>query len=289
MKIESIRILPSDKITFPTEDDFKYFVEKTMVDRGGLYYFPGQMMICPKNTFVLFQYNGMIRATGILVESAKRSSFDERRIEYAGYYKFDVSSLHYLNKPLGSNEIKRIFPDFISFNQSKQILPIDNLDGLYLYLSSIDSFYSNYYSQVINFIFKEVEDSNLEGKTKEAFIKVRVNQDIFRKRLLYSHTGCCICGLSNPKLLTASHIKPWSKSSASEKLDVDNGLLMCPNHDKLFDSGLISFDDQGKILISSRLSAKDKKIMNIDDKITIQLTEKNKKYLKFHREKVFIK
>ena len=52
------------------------------------------------------------------------------------------------------------------------------------------------------------------------------------------------------ELLVASHIKPWSISDANEKLDIHNGLLMCPNHDKLFDRGYISFDDTGRILIS---------------------------------------
>ena len=58
--INEIRILPSDRTTFAEESDFKYFVEHMMDQRGGYYYFPSQMMKCPTNTFVLFQYNGMI-------------------------------------------------------------------------------------------------------------------------------------------------------------------------------------------------------------------------------------
>lgn len=42
--IASIRILPNSKSTFPTDQDFRVFVEKTMIDRGGYYYFPGNMM-----------------------------------------------------------------------------------------------------------------------------------------------------------------------------------------------------------------------------------------------------
>ena len=66
--IRSIRILPSDKATFETEMEFKAFIQRTMPERGGYYYFPNQMMNCPENTFVLFQYDGMIRATGVLVD-----------------------------------------------------------------------------------------------------------------------------------------------------------------------------------------------------------------------------
>ncbi len=85
-----------------------------------------------------------------------------------------------------------------------------------------------------------------------------------------------------PALLIASHIKPWAESEPKEKLDVDNGFLMCPNHDKLFDKGYITFDDNGKIIISDKLIENDKELLNVDSRKHIELTEDNKKYLKFH-------
>ena len=91
--IKSIRVLPSDKGTFPTEQEFKVFIQNTVLSRGGYYYFPGSMMNCPKNTLVLFQYAGMIRATGVLIDLAKEKKIDERGLEYAGYYKFDVDTV----------------------------------------------------------------------------------------------------------------------------------------------------------------------------------------------------
>lgn len=81
--------------------------------------------------------------------------------------------------------------------------------------------------------------------------------------------------------------KPWAESEPKEKLDVDNGFLMCPNHDKLFDKGYITFDDNGKIIIFDELPENDKELLNIDSRKHIELTEDNKKYLKFHRENVF--
>ncbi len=90
-------------------------------------------------------------------------------------------------------------------------------------------------------------------------------------------------------MLVASHIKPWSKSLPKEKLDVDNGLLMCPNHDRLFDRGFISFDDYGKILISSILTAESRQALGITGDIKINLSEKNKAYMKYHRDKIFQK
>ena len=59
------------------------------------------------------------------------------------------------------------------------------------------------------------------------------------------------------------------------------------NHDKLFDKGYITFDDDGKIIISDRLTENDRVFLNVNSRMHIELTESNKKYLKFHRENVF--
>jgi hypothetical protein len=64
---------------------------------------------------------------------------------------------------------------------------------------------------------------DLIGEEREAVIKVRVNQSRFRQGLLKKYDHCCLCAVSNPELLTASHIKPWAVSSPDEKTDYDNG------------------------------------------------------------------
>lgn len=133
----------------------------------------------------------------------------------------------------------------------------------------------------------ETETSSLKGDTRDAVIKARVNQSVFRERLLGRYPKCCLCGVSNPELLTASHIKPWVNSDPLEKIDVDNGFLFCPNHDRLFDRGLISFDDSGKILISEDLSPYDRLFTNVAEDMKIHLTDGNKPYLSYHREHVF--
>ncbi len=127
------------------------------------------------------------------------------------------------------------------------------------------------------------------GESREAVIKVRVNQGIFRELLLRRYGKCSLCGVCNAALLNASHIKPWKDSLPEEKLDIDNGFLMCPNHDRLFDKGFISFADDGTILISDHLSQADRVFVNVSPKMKIDLNEKNKEYLAFHREMVFKK
>lgn len=47
----------------------------------------------------------------------------------------------------------------------------------------------------------EISSHHLEGKEKQAVVKVRVNQGEFRNRLLRKYKKCCLCGVSNPALL----------------------------------------------------------------------------------------
>ncbi len=136
-------------------------------------------------------------------------------------------------------------------------------------------------------ITAELDKMDLVGKYKEAVTKVRVNQGEFRDRLINRFDRCCLCGVSDIQLLTASHIKPWAVSEPAEKLDVDNGFLMCPNHDRLFDQGFITFDEDGKILVSSSMRQNDRLFMNVSENMTIPLTEGNKKYLSYHRANIF--
>lgn len=127
---------------------------------------------------------------------------------------------------------------------------------------------------------------------KEAVIQSRLGQGQFRRKLL-RHWGCCsVTKCSEPKeLLVASHIKPWRKSTNAERLDVNNGFLLLPNLDKLFDNGLISFSDKGKIMISRKLSKPTWKFFGIhkEMKLIREISPDQGKYLDYHRDKVFQK
>ncbi len=134
-----------------------------------------------------------------------------------------------------------------------------------------------------------IENELPNGREKEVLVKARVNQDVFRNSLINKYGCCAMCRISNPKLLVASHIKPWSVSDKHEKLDVYNGLLLCPNHDRLFDSGLISFLDDGKIMISPELDKINQIFANITPNMKIELDDDMRYYMKYHRENVFRK
>lgn len=142
-------------------------------------------------------------------------------------------------------------------------------------------------AEIIDEIDEDINTLSLEGAERVALVKTRVNQGIFRERLLKEYDSCCLCDVKNKKLLIASHIKPWAASKANEKLDVENGFLMCPNHDALFDGGFITFKDSGEIVISDELSESDYESINVNDGMKIALSKKNKEYLCYHRKKVY--
>jgi putative restriction endonuclease len=121
----------------------------------------------------------------------------------------------------------------------------------------------------------------------EAMRAVRLGQQKFRNDLLDRWGGrCALTGLAIPGLLRASHIKPWCDSEPTERHDPDNGLLLAVHIDGLFDRGFISFDEGGRIMLSSELSEADLKCFAIssDSKIN-RLRPEHQKYLVHHRAK----
>jgi hypothetical protein len=89
----------------------------------------------------------------------------------------------------------------------------------------------------------------------ERWVIQRIGQDVFRDALMdYWGRRCPITGITEPALLRASHIVPWSDCTDAERLDVHNGLLLSALWDAAFDKGLVSFEDDGTVRVSSSLS-----------------------------------
>ncbi len=136
-----------------------------------------------------------------------------------------------------------------------------------------------------------IEDyANLKETERDAVVKSRIGQGLFRKELIKKYnSSCIITGINEKKLLIASHIKPWAVCSNAERLSVENGLLLSPTFDKLFDCGLISFTDLGKILISSQLSVEvvSKLHISATDTFNLKASQELKQNLEYHRDVVF--
>ena len=109
-----------------------------------------------------------------------------------------------------------------------------------------------------------ITSPDLSKTEKEALVKQRVGQGLFRSRLIAKWKHCALTACRNVDLLIASHIIPWSKCSTTvQRLEASNGLLLAPHIDKLFDAGFISFDDRFEIMISPTLSLADRNALNI--------------------------
>lgn len=128
-------------------------------------------------------------------------------------------------------------------------------------------------------------DTSLPETTREAIIKARIGQGLFRRRVVQKYGCCLITEIEEPALLFASHIKPWRdcRKDPRECLDPENALLLSPTWDRLFDQGFISFTDQGELLISDDLTRETRNALGVR-KQKIKLTRGQAAYMAWHRE-----
>lgn len=148
-----------------------------------------------------------------------------------------------------------------------------------------------YKSDIEDRLYVIPEKIKLKEKDVERVAKARTGQGIYRKQLLLKwNNTSSISEYNNPNFLIASHIKPWKDCDNQECVDSDNGLLLTPNYDFLYDQGYISFDDDGSVIISDYLSKDDLNEFCFNEKIRIKsVSEEMKKYLEYHRNNVYKK
>lgn len=138
--------------------------------------------------------------------------------------------------------------------------------------------------------FAELPDIPRLTKTqRKAIVEARRGQDWFRERLLDTWVSCAVTGCTEPELLRASHLKPWKRSSNAERLDVHNGLLLTPTLDAALDKGLISFRDDGRILVSPLLTRADRRVLGLSTSLRLSRkpTRRHRRFLAYHRQHVF--
>ena len=144
----------------------------------------------------------------------------------------------------------------------------------------------------------DVEEEEVERDIRERpdvaetekiqLVKARRGQGLFRSRVELVETACRLTGVSQKEHLRASHIKPWRKSENFEKLDGNNGLLLAPHVDHLFDRGFISFDDNGTLLVAVKLDQDVLRRWGLDVGVEpLSFNSKQQRYLAYHRENIF--
>lgn len=128
-----------------------------------------------------------------------------------------------------------------------------------------------------------------ENTEREALISCRIGQGEFRETVLgLWDYKCALTGSTTVSAIRASHIKPWKKSTAAERLDPFNGIPLLATFDALFDRGLITFDRAGGLLISSKLASAERQLLGLNDLRGIgKIPKASQPYLAYHREQVF--
>lgn len=143
----------------------------------------------------------------------------------------------------------------------------------------------------------------LEGSMKPlgltetiASVRVRRGQQFFRQTVLNSYgVRCCISGINVPRLLVASHIKPW-RDFPKERLDPRNGLCLSSLLDAAFDDGLIALDKKLRLVLSERLKGYfpqftlEQNFVPFEGKpirLPEKIAEPDPEFLSYHRKEIF--
>ena len=169
--------------------------------------------------------------------------------------------------------------------------------GNKMYSNALKWFRSYVESNIFDIVAAKIEEKkirenvNISTTERESIVKARIGQGKFREQLLAKYGSCIISGIDISKALVASHIKPWAVSTNEERISINNGLLLSATYDRLFDSGLITFANEGKLIISRFISKENRNKLNIINGqiYKLQSNTQMKTFLEYHKDVVFIK
>ena len=169
--------------------------------------------------------------------------------------------------------------------------------GNRMYSNALKWFRSYVESNVFDVVAAKIEEKkisenvNISTTERESIVKARIGQGKFREQLLAKYGSCIISGIDVSKVLVASHIKPWAVSTNEERVSVNNGLLLSATYDRLFDSGLITFTNEGKLVVSKFILEDNREKLRIKNgqKYNLKTNPQMKTFLEYHNDIVFIK
>lgn len=173
-------------------------------------------------------------------------------------------------KDLSEEELLKYFPEIrtnVNFNMLTKAITYKNI--------AVNKIYKHDYN---------VKDSDITEKSVN--IKQRLYQSVLRERVLsnYKHK-CAICGLDKDDLLICSHIKPWSEDKLN-RLNPRNAICLCVLHDKLFDKGYFSLDNNYNLLFSEKSDFKIKQLFSEYKFNKPHIEEPDIEFLSYHRNKI---
>jgi hypothetical protein len=135
-------------------------------------------------------------------------------------------------------------------------------------------------------------DESIPETERQAVLMARRGQGLFKQRVMRIERACRVTGVVREEHLRASHCKPWRDATNEERLDGENGLLLTPSVDHLFDRGFIGFDGDGALIVSPVAHRESLQRMGIDPQRSMNVgafSSGQKRYLEFHRDNVLLK
>jgi hypothetical protein len=140
-------------------------------------------------------------------------------------------------------------------------------------------------------LVRDIQRKPIEETEKTALVLARRGQGVFKQRVHRIERRCRITGVDQIEHLRASHCKPWRDSDNAERLDGENGLLLTPSIDHLFDRGFISFEMDGRLLVSpvAHTDSLERMGVSVGKRVNVgAFSDGQRGYLEFHQERVFL-
>ena len=248
---------------------------------------PVTLKLSPKNT------SGII---GVFRESVIRKNSPNRQESWVANFKDETGrdkQKRFFVKTLGERtallSALRFRQDFVSKAASSLQEP-DKRELLENHVKDLEllaEFIETLIDEVELFFFLSTLNNPLVSATeKQDMLAIRIGQARFRNLVLAVWEGKCAV-TSSTQLLVAGHIKPWSSSNNQERLDPYNGIALSPVYDKAFDSGLISFDEEGRLLLSNAFKRNSSLLMVTGQERVQQFKPQHLAYLEYHRRHRF--
>ncbi len=135
-------------------------------------------------------------------------------------------------------------------------------------------------------------DPTIPDTERTSVVQARIGQGLFKRRVMRLERRCRVTGVDRIEHLRASHCKPWRDSTNAERLDGENGLLLTPSIDHLFDEGFISFEDNGILVISPVAHHPSLQRMGIQTSDVVNVggfSEGQRRYLEYHRDQLLLR
>lgn len=130
-------------------------------------------------------------------------------------------------------------------------------------------------------------DATIPETQRLQLAKARVGQGLFRKRVMLLDGACRVTGVTDKRLLIASHIKPWRAATNAERVNGYNGLLLSPHVDALFDDHLITFQDDGRMCVNASLPRDVLERWSIDPDRKMDVIRKEQREFMSHHRNAF--